>query len=165
MKIIAFILFFLAGLNEDIPLSWEKACLKEVKRTFDVENVTINRQTLDIDWHDRPSPGIVLYYLLDGEDQIGYAVLTSAKGRHDYFDYIVIYDADLTILRVRVFEYRSDHGYEICNKKWLSQFEGSNGCKLEYKKDIDAISGATYSASSITEDISFLCRFLQDHIQ
>jgi Na+-translocating ferredoxin:NAD+ oxidoreductase RnfG subunit len=165
MKIIALILFFLAGLNEDIPHSWEKACLKEVKKTFDIENVTINRQTLDIDGHGRPSPGIVLYYLLDGEDQIGYAVLTSAKGRHDYFDYIVIYDADLTILRVRVFEYRSDYGYEICNKKWLSQFEGSKGCNLKYETDIDAISGATYSASSITEDLSYLCYYLTKNLK
>jgi Na+-translocating ferredoxin:NAD+ oxidoreductase RnfG subunit len=165
MKIIAFILLFLAGLNEDIPHSWEKGCLKEVKRTFDLENVTIHRQTLDVNGHDRPSPGIVLYYLMHGEDQIGYAVLTSAKGRYDYFDYIVIYDTDLTILRVRVFEYRSDHGYEICNKKWLSQFEGSKGCNLKYEADIDAISGATYSASSITEDISFLCRLLEEQIQ
>ena len=165
MKIIAFILLFLAGLNEDVPRSWEKACLKEVKRTFDIENVELSRQTLDANGHDRPSPGIVLYFLMDGENHIGYAVVTSAKGRHDYFDYIVIYDADLTILRVRVFEYRSDHGYEICNKKWLSQFEESNGCNLKYETDIDAISGATYSASSITEDISFLCRILKDHIQ
>ena len=46
---------------------------------------------------------------------------------------------------------------EICNKRWLVQYEGmKSGEKREFSKDIDAISGATLSSRSITEDINII---------
>ncbi len=65
------------------------------------------------------------------------------------------------ILQVKVLDYQSEYGYEICAKSWLRQFEGFKGCDLRYNStEVDAISGATVSARSIVEDISNLCWLL-----
>ena len=49
--------------------------------------------------------------------------------------------------------YRSSHGAGICSKGWLKQFRGYHGEEIRLGKEIDSISGATISASSLVEDI------------
>jgi len=80
-------------------------------------------------------------------------ILSKAKGRFDYFEYVVIIDKDLNIINTKILVYNSSHGYEICNKRWLKQFNGSVKV-FNYGKNIDAVSGATYSGESITTDIN-----------
>lgn len=91
----------------------------------------------------------------DDKSTIGYTVISRAKGRFDYFEFIVIYNASLEIKLVKVLEYSSGRGAEICAKSWLKQFTQKNQ-KLEYGKNIDALSGATISAESITADINLI---------
>lgn len=103
----------------------------------------------------------------DGE-LLGYACYTTAFGcriggcsaptnpnaqSYETFDYIVIYDSDLSILKVDIANYGGQYGYEICRAKWLSQFNGkTSGFKLN--QDIDGISGATVSASYLIDDLN-----------
>ena len=84
---------------------------------------------------------------------LGYLLSTSAKGRFDVFDYSVIFSDDLSVLGVMVTTYRSTHGFGICQKRWLNQFKGYSGGELELGRDIDAVTGATFSASSMVKDI------------
>ena len=144
----------------EVPPAWEKACRKAVSKHFKDQAVELQYRSADNMSDERPDPGIIIYNIRLNDTLNGYAVITSAMGRHDYFDYLIIFNADLEIEKVRVFEYRSDHGYEICSKKWLKQFEGRSAGDFHYGKDIDAISGATLSASSLTKDISFICEYL-----
>jgi len=160
MKALVIIVFVLFGWQSEVPSAWEKAINKAVSGHFNNEKVQIQFRLADQSMDDRPSPGIVIYDIMHDDSVSGYIVATSARGRYDYFDYLVIFNTDLIVLNVRVFEYRSDHGYEICNKKWLKQFENITGCGIHYGKDIDAISGATISAASLTGDISALCDYL-----
>ena len=88
----------------------------------------------------------------DGSTE-GYLLSTSAKGRYDYFDYSILYSKELEVLSVVVSVYRSTHGAGICQKKWLSQFEGYQGGPLRLGSDIDGVSGGTLSAASIIEDM------------
>lgn len=134
---------------------------KSVQRSYDSEGINKRQLLLNDNFPERPDPGLLLYTLEQEGLVIGYLIVTTAKGRHDYFDYMVIYEPDLSIRIVEVLVYRSDHGQEISNKKWLKQFVGNDACNLEYDVDIDAISGATYSASSITEDIQTLCNLMR----
>ncbi|MBT3933550.1 MAG: FMN-binding protein [Bacteroidetes bacterium] len=98
-----------------------------------------------------------LYSILSNGNNIAFLVVSSAKGRYDYFDYYILYDLNPEIQKIEVLVYRSDHGMEICNKRWLVQYEGmKSGEKREFSKDIDAISGATLSSRSITEDINII---------
>ena len=98
-------------------------------------------------------PGDCIYRITEQEEIQGYLVSTSAKGRFDYFDYSVIFSKNFTILKVIVTVYRSTQGTGICQKKWLSQFEGYHGGELELGSDIDAVSGGTISATSMVKDI------------
>jgi len=97
--------------------------------------------------------GDCIYGLLQDGKIVGYLLSTQAKGRFDYFDYSIFYSEDLTVLGLMVTVYRSTHGAGICQKKWLHQFVGYNGGKLTVGREIDAISGATFSTSSMVDDI------------
>jgi len=85
---------------------------------------------------------------------LGFAETTSAIGRFDKFDFLVLYNSDKTINKVRVLIYREDHGGEIGSKRWLKQFEGKSIDHLNtLNKDVDGISGATLSCNAITKEI------------
>lgn len=72
----------------------------------------------------------------------------------EYFDYFVVFDANLAVQQVKVYNYQATHGQEVTNKGWLKQFIGYNGSRqLNVGKNIDAISGATVSVQGITGDI------------
>lgn len=98
-------------------------------------------------------PGDCIYRITANEEIQGYLLSTSAKGRFDYFDYSVFFSKTKTVQKLIVTVYRSTHGAAICQKNWLSQFEGYKGGALELGSDIDAVSGGTISATSIVKDI------------
>ncbi len=92
----------------------------------------------------------------NGEER-GYFAIDKSMGQYDYFDYVVVFDQELNILAVRVLNYREDYGYEVSSRWWLSQFIGKKaGKNMRYKEDIDALSGATISAESITDSLKIL---------
>ena len=93
-------------------------------------------------------------YLVKQQDQVlGYLLSTRAMGRYDYFDYLLAFDADISVLGLTIITYRSSHGAAICQKKWLSQFKGYSGEELRLGKEIDAVSGATISATALIQDL------------
>jgi len=98
-------------------------------------------------------PGDCIYRIDQQDEHRGYLLSTRAKGRYDYFDYSIVFSEEKSVLKVLVTVYRSPHGAAICQKKWLSQFEGYKGGGLELGADIDAVSGATLSAGSLVMDI------------
>ncbi|NOR34092.1 MAG: hypothetical protein GQ579_05375 [Bacteroidales bacterium] len=92
-------------------------------------------------------------YLLKQQDVVlGYLLSTRAMGRYDYFDYLLAYAPDFSVLGLTIVVYRSSHGAAICQKKWLSQFESYAGEELTLGKEIDAVAGATISATSMVRD-------------
>jgi hypothetical protein len=101
------------------------------------------------------------FYLLRQEDVLhGYLLSTRALGRYDYFDYLLAYAPDLSVKGLTITVYRSAHGAAICQKKWLSQFEAYTGEELTLGKEIDAVSGATISATSLVKDIKRCYQFI-----
>ena len=87
-------------------------------------------------------------------EQIGTLVLTSAQGRFERSDLMLVIDPAGRISLIRVLKYRSEFGSEITNKGWLSQFYVIPGKKFELHKNIDAISGATYSSHGLIDEIN-----------
>lgn len=87
------------------------------------------------------------------------------EGEYEYFDYFIIFDSLVQIKVVRVYNYDSTHGQEITAKSWLNQFIGFDGTKtLRVGKEIDSISGATISASGITDDIQVKTSILRSFL-
>ena len=95
----------------------------------------------------------------------GYVFFTKAKGRFDFFEYMVILSEQGSVQKVKVLQYISEHGGEIRSSKWLDQFCGYTSGPLVYGKDIQALSGATISAGAITKDIFMLVDFYQSFIK
>lgn len=99
-----------------------------------------------------------------GHDNSGsYVVFSSATGRFDNFDYMVIVDPSFQIVNIKILKYRSEYGYEISNKGWLKQFYGKKTEPFSYRQNIDALAGATYSARSLTEDINLILEKLKEY--
>lgn len=100
---------------------------------------------------------ILLYRLKSSRDTLGYVTVSRAKGRYDYFDFMIIYSLCMEVELVQVLVYRSEHGGEIAARRWLNQFKSSSASReLSYGKDVEAISGATLSGASITDAINSL---------
>ncbi|MBK7134376.1 MAG: FMN-binding protein [Bacteroidales bacterium] len=88
-------------------------------------------------------------------------VLSSAKGRFESFDYMIIINPDYEIIDIKILKYRSEYGYEISNKGWLKQFYSKPDTRFEYRKNIDALSGATFSAQSLVNDVNLIIDYLK----
>jgi len=88
-------------------------------------------------------------------------VFSSAKGRFEKFDYMVMLNKSHEIIDIKILKYRSEYGYEISNKGWLKQFHGREPGHIEYRKDIDAVSGASFSAQSLVNDINSIPEHLK----
>lgn len=95
-----------------------------------------------------------IYKLTSLENLKGYMYLAKARSKFDNFDFMVLFNADMTILASSVLVYREDYGGEIASKRWLKQFDNkSNGGQMEFGDDIQGISGATISCRSMTEGV------------
>lgn len=171
-KITVILLFLVFHLSFDIPKKIEKRIDKEILIVFDIESYSkeviivdqgINNE-LKIDFNNDN-----FYKIRSGGDLVGYFYYGKALSKADQFDFVVIFDYNLIIKKIKVLAYREDYGGEISSKRWLRQF---NDLTIEdtvkYNKDIKAISGATISAKSMTNavnDILISLTILQNIMQ
>lgn len=99
------------------------------------------------------------------DTKIGYIYVSQAPSMKDVFDYIVLFDNELTIKNTKVLIYREQHGRQIGSKRWLSQFFGMTPeDRPEYGENIDGISGATISVKSMTLAVNQLLSSI-DYLQ
>ena len=81
-----------------------------------------------------------------------FAYLGQANSMKDVFDYLVILNTDLNILKSKVLIYREQHGRQIGSQRWLKQFIGMDtSSQPKLGENIQGISGATISARSMTQ--------------
>jgi len=80
-------------------------------------------------------------------------VLSEAQGRFDKFDLMTVIVSGRIDL-IRILKYRSEYGSEVTNKKWLAQFYTKPDSIFVFRKNIDAISGATFSSQGLIEEIN-----------
>jgi hypothetical protein len=160
------ILLFLASIyaNVDIPAKMEKKIDKEVMSIFNVityskESVAINEainMTLPLKFNADS-----FYKVIIDNKLIGYFYYGYAPSKADVFDYVVIFDNELIIKKIKILAYREDYGGEIGSKRWLKQFNDlSIKDSVVYRKNIKAISGATISAMSMTVTVNKLLESL-----
>ncbi|WP_411029216.1 FMN-binding protein [Spongiimicrobium sp. 3-5] len=93
---------------------------------------------------------------------IGFVYLGEAESMKRMFDYIVLFTQDWTIKKSKVLIYRENYGQQIGSQRWLKQFIGlTPENTLAYGTEIDAIAGATISASSMTNAIVDLLKSIK----
>jgi hypothetical protein len=95
------------------------------------------------------------YRILDkAGETAGTLILTDAQGRFEKFDLMVVVDPANKISLIRILKYRSEFGSEITNKKWLAQFYNKPENTFVFRKNIDAVSGATFSTQGLINEIN-----------
>ncbi len=158
--VIAFLVFFSSAFT--ISKRVQALIEKEIKKTFKIEVFTKQAVEIPVDIKEVLPIRITdknFFKIKNDEGLLGYYYFGQAYGKADYFDFIAIFDADLIVSKVKILVYREDHGGEIRSKRWLKQFKGkSKDMDLKYQKDIAAISGATISAKSMTNEINKLLK-------
>lgn len=154
-----FKVFFISFLFVGIPTNnrVERMIQKEVKAVFEIENFSKEAIVVSEDFNvETPVKvdGTNYFTIKDQEEVLGYYYLGQGFGKTDYFDFIVIFNKELIVSKVKILVYREDHGGEIGSKRWLKQFIGKpSEDELKYE-DVVAISGATLSARSMTVEIN-----------
>jgi hypothetical protein len=90
-----------------------------------------------------------------GDTNLGFYYVGKAFGKVDYFDFIIIFDNELIVEKIKILIYREDHGGEIRSKRWLKQFIGkTTNTELIYPSNVVGISGATLSVKSMTNAVN-----------
>ncbi len=127
---------------------------KELVKAFEKSNLQLVSITIPAEVNTQLGKKIGasnLFQIVNTKEVIGFAYIDKAPSKTDEFDYLILLDKGLIILKTKILIYREDYGGEIGSKRWLQQFIGkSSKDQLKYKKDIMAISGATISANSMT---------------
>jgi len=161
MKKLAFIaILFLICTSFTVSKRVDALIEKEVKAVFKIESYSkqpvLISEELTTDLPLKISSNN--FFKISTEDNfLGYYYLGKAYGKADYFDFIVIFDKDFIVSKVKILVYREDHGGEVGSKRWLKQFIGkTTTSNLNYQKNIAAISGATISAKSMTNEVNKL---------
>ena len=176
LLLIASAFLFLSFSPANYILRYKKKINKELKKIFKEENLTVSALRLDEQFTSVPNNSF--YEVVLKEKTIGYININRVNAcrsggcdrpgilnteRYDHFYYMVVFDKELSILKLTVLDYQSDHGYEICSKSWLKQFTGPADQNFEYNKNIDAISGATVSVNALILEMNYLILMLKDH--
>ena len=95
-----------------------------------------------------PNLGATRLYKIN---DVGYLAFDQAPSKFHKFEYYIIFNNKADLLKIEVLNYNENYGAEICNKRWLKQFQKINTSSfLTYNNSIDAISGATISVQSIS---------------
>ena len=143
-----------------LPKNIEKKVNKEVAKTFEVDNFSLTSVAIPAQLQSQLPCKITadnLYRIEEGESLYGYAYVDKAPSKTAEFDYLVLFNKDLEIVRSRVLIYREEYGGEIGSNRWLKQFEGKNGQdRVSHETNIDGISGATISVRSMTQSMDKL---------
>jgi len=159
MKKISLILFLsFIFLSFSYPKNMDKKITKEIKSTLDLTDFKLKPISVN---SEKGLPLKIneasLFKIQTGSALKGYFYFGQAKGKAAKFDFIVIFDKDLIVAKVKLMVYRESYGGEIGSFRWLRQFIGLvPTSSVVYKKDIAGISGATISASSLTRAVNKL---------
>jgi Na+-translocating ferredoxin:NAD+ oxidoreductase RnfG subunit len=160
LKLVLVLLISVSLLSFGFPKNVQKKVKNTIESTFNVEVFELNPihikaeiiTTLPTTFNNDG-----LYKIFSKDTFLGYAYIAKAASRDGNFDYLVLFDKNLIIIKSKVLIYREDYGGEIGSKRWLKQFIGkTENDVLVYGDNIAAISGATLSVRSMTYAINTL---------
>ena len=150
--------FLLLGFG--LPNKLEKKVQKVVEKTFGVNDFSMAAVAVSPELNTQLPAKITkdnFYKLLHGTTLMGYAFIDRAPSKTAQFDYLVLFDTELKVVRTNVLIYREEYGGEIGSTRWLKQFTGKTGKdRVSIESNIDAISGATISVRSMTRSMDNL---------
>ena len=164
-KRFSFVLLAILCISFVSQIDLKKNIDKEIKETYGIEHYSCSFKQIPSETIEELPAKFDNDNLLEIKAQnqlMGYAYVSKAPSKTDQFDYLILLDHNLTILKAKVLVYREDYGGEIGSKRWLKQFIGkTQNDELKYKDNIAAISGATISVRSMTNAVNDLLKSLK----
>jgi len=164
-KHIILILVGFSFLAFGLPKNIEKKVNKEITETFSVVNFNLISVSIPIEIEQTLASrfGEDNLFKIESDNKfLAYVYISQAASKTALFDYMVLLDSDLIIIKTKVLFYREEYGGEIGSKRWLKQFIGKTQTDdLKYGDNIIAISGANISVRSFTEAINNLLKSLK----
>lgn len=158
-KIVLIIVIAFGCLSADLPSGAIKKMDKTIQSLW--ENQVVIKEPVVLSNQQNVPADLQLNKLLVNNKLVAFLALSRAKSRVDFFDYMIIYNPDLSIKTIQVLAYREDYGGEIASNRWLKQFIGKkNADEMKFGQDIQGISGATISARSLTFDVQEVSKFM-----
>lgn len=158
MRIVVFILCFFCFSGIQASNINNKRIDKLIKSAFQIENYISEIKVINEDLKDELKADFWnnnFFEIRKGELLIGYAYIGKGFGKTDDFEYLLLFDSNLIIVKSKVIKYIEDYGGEIGSKRWLKQFIGkSSNDRFIYGENIAAISGATLSVKSMTSSVN-----------
>lgn len=151
-------------LSFGLPKHIQKKVDKEIRSTFSIEEFSFESKRISAEAaKDLPSKFQEnnLFEIKSEDSLLGYAYIGKAPSKTAEFDYLVLLDKELIVLKAKVLVYREEYGGEIGSKRWLKQFIGKTKTdEVTHGKNIIAISGATISVRSMTNAMNNLLKSL-----
>lgn len=152
-------------LSFGLPKTLQKKVYKEITEEFEIDNFNLTNVSIPLDV-EKSLPSRFNddnFFKIESNNQfMAYAYISQAASKTALFDFLVLLDSDLVVIKTKVLIYREEYGGEIGSKRWLKQFIGkSQNDDLKYGENIIAISGATISVRSFTEAINDLLKSLK----
>lgn len=90
------------------------------------------------------------YYALTGDKLDGYALIDEAMGQYMPITYAIKFSPQGSVQQVEIMVYRENYGSEVTDARFRKQFVGKTASDpIVAGKDIDVISGASYSSKSV----------------
>ncbi|MCC1485045.1 FMN-binding protein [Winogradskyella immobilis] len=165
IKQLTILLFTVLNFTSGLPPKLQKKVDKVIKSTYEIEDFSFNAITI--------SPKVAkelpskfgndnLFKIESQNMDHGYAYVAKAPSKTAQYDYLVLINPELSVVKAKVLIYREEYGGEIGSKRWLKQFIGkTQNDQFRYGDNIDAIAGATISVRSMTNAMNDLMQSLK----
>ncbi|MGB5420009.1 FMN-binding protein [Algibacter sp.] len=165
LKPVSIFVLALILMSFGLPQNIQKKVDKEIEKTYGIETFNFTEVKIASEVaKDLPSKfeSNNFFKIDDKGNLLGYAYLSKAPSKTAQFDYLVLLDKDLIVLKSKVLIYREEYGGEIGSTRWLKQFIGKKGGdEVKHGENIVAISGATISVRSMTNAMNDLLKSLK----
>lgn len=136
----------------------QKKVTKEITTVFGIEKFDLKPIVVSSELNQKLPIKITnsnFHKIQVGDAVKGIVVIEKAASKTADYDYLILLDASGTIVKSKVLIYREEYGGEIGSTRWLKQFIGvKSNQTLTYKKEVDAISGATISVKSMINAVN-----------
>ncbi len=133
--------FFKRG-DVDPHVTYKSFKLTDDEATDIAKRLGVNASALKRDWS--------IYVGAREGQRVGYAVLDKEVGLHEYIDYGVRFGLSGAIEDVEIMAYRENYGDQVRQERYRRKFVGKTASDpIVAGRDIDIISGATYSSRSV----------------
>jgi len=151
------------------PTRLEQKINATISKTFQVPDFSLKEVTVDTDSESATSKAINNHlFAIEAENSLqGYIYVGEAPSMKNVFDYAVLFSSEMEIINTKVLIYREKHGRQIGMKRWLKQFFGMTPAdEPQLGLNVDGITGATISATSMTDavrEVLASMQYLQQH--